>query len=71
MTTTTRPDESSLELEEAVEVLEDAGKVTFAAAKAVVCSVCKNEALEEKAHLHQEEWIGDECCWDERLRSSE
>jgi hypothetical protein len=37
----------------------------------VVCSACRHLCASEKAHLHQGEWIGDECCWDERLRASE
>jgi hypothetical protein len=36
----------------------------------VVCTVCEQDALASTAHLHQSQWIGD-CCWDERLRSSE
>lgn len=42
---------------------EDAGTVT--------CSLCHAETPETTAHLHQGEWIGDECCWDERLKASE
>ena len=37
----------------------------------VQCSVCKQWVDPKKAHRHQGGWIGDECCWDERLRSSE
>lgn len=37
----------------------------------VVCSLCGNMCGAKTAHLHSEEWIGDECCWDERLRASE
>jgi formylmethanofuran dehydrogenase subunit E len=37
----------------------------------VVCSLCGEEVPEATAHIHQGKWIGDECCWDERLRSSE
>jgi len=37
----------------------------------VKCSLCKNPAKAKTAHLHQGEYIGDECCWDERLRASE
>jgi hypothetical protein len=35
------------------------------------CSICKEQCLSRFAHLHQGEWIGDGCCWDERLHSSE
>lgn len=37
----------------------------------VICSICKKRCVAHTAHIHQDEWIGDECCWDERLRSSE
>ena len=37
----------------------------------VPCSICGNHCLKKTAHLHQGKWIGDECCWDERLRASE
>jgi len=37
----------------------------------VSCSICHSLVLASTAHLHQNEWIGDDCCWDERLRSSE
>lgn len=35
------------------------------------CSCCHKPISTKTAHLHQGEWIGDECCWDERLRASE
>lgn len=38
---------------------------------AVICSVCLSPCKASTAHLHQGRWIGDECCWDERLRASE
>jgi hypothetical protein len=34
------------------------------------CSVCHGWTPARTAHLHQDDWIGEEC-WDERLRSSE
>lgn len=37
----------------------------------VVCAICHNPCLKRTAHLHQGEQIGDECCWDERLKASE
>lgn len=37
----------------------------------VRCKLCKNLVPRETAHRHQGGWIGDDCCWDERLRSSE
>jgi hypothetical protein len=40
-------------------------------AESIKCSICGNLCNTKAAHLHQGEYIGDECCWDERLRSSE
>ncbi|WP_218253554.1 hypothetical protein, partial [Candidatus Magnetobacterium casense] len=40
-------------------------------ANTVVCHLCGKRVPSKTAHLHQERWIGDACCWDERLRSSE
>jgi hypothetical protein len=34
------------------------------------CSICSKEIDARDGHLHQGSLIG-ECCWDERLRSSE
>ena len=35
------------------------------------CSLCGNPCDARKAHLHQGKLVGDECCWDERLKASE
>jgi hypothetical protein len=37
----------------------------------VTCRYCNCEVPAVTAHLHQGDWICDEECWDERLRSSE
>ena len=37
---------------------------------AVTCKLCKKDADAKTAHRHGDGWVG-ECCWDERLRSSE
>jgi hypothetical protein len=37
----------------------------------VTCKFCGNEAPEAASHLHQGTWVGDACCWDERLRTTE
>ena len=37
----------------------------------VICKICHQLSNAQTAHLHQGEYIGDECCWDERLRASE
>ena len=37
----------------------------------VVCDLCGDDCAARKAHRHQGRYIGDECCWDDRLRSSE
>jgi hypothetical protein len=35
------------------------------------CDMCGQSILTNTAHLHQGKYIGDECCWDERLRTTE
>ena len=35
------------------------------------CSVCRRWCNAAKVHVHQGAYVGDECCWDERLRASE
>ena len=37
----------------------------------VTCTICGKDCAAATAHLHQGQWIGDECCWDDRLRASE
>ena len=37
----------------------------------VRCGLCGRAVPASTAHLHDEDYVGDECCWDERLRSSE
>jgi hypothetical protein len=37
----------------------------------VTCKFCHKQTRADTAHLHQGAWVGDECCWDERLRSTE
>jgi hypothetical protein len=37
----------------------------------VTCKFCGDEARADKAHRHSGGWVGDECCWDERLRCTE
>lgn len=37
----------------------------------VVCKFCNKDVPADTAHLHQDGWVGDECCWDERLRITE
>ena len=37
----------------------------------VECSLCGKQTPADTAHLHQGKWIGDDCCWDDRLKSSE
>lgn len=41
------------------------------APKKATCSLCGKPCDAGKAHLHQGKLIGDECCWDERLKASE
>lgn len=37
----------------------------------VECRFCHEQVPAKTAHLHQGTWVGDECCWDSRLRSTE
>lgn len=37
----------------------------------VICTICKKPVPAQTAHAHQGEFVCDETCWDERLRSSE
>lgn len=37
----------------------------------VVCSLCGELCPQDMAHLHQDKWICDENCWDDRLKASE
>ena len=37
----------------------------------VTCSICGNSRRADTAHLHQGEYIGHDCCWDDRLHASE
>ena len=37
----------------------------------VECKFCERGVNAQTAHMHQGEYVGDECCWDERLRSTE
>jgi hypothetical protein len=42
-----------------------------ALSEAVTCKFCHRLTRADTAHLHQGEWVGNDCCWDERLRSTE
>jgi hypothetical protein len=37
----------------------------------IICALCGEPAPAVTAHLHAMGWVGDDCCWDERLRSTE
>ena len=37
----------------------------------VCCKFCHKQAPADTAHLHDGGWVGDDCCWDERLRATE
>lgn len=52
------------EAEEEVEDLDDR-------LDEVVCRLCHEPTPARTAHPHQGEWVGDDCCWDERLRATE
>ena len=48
-----------------------AGSGRLAFREFVLCSLCSETCDPKTAHIHQGKYIGDACCWDERLRSSE
>lgn len=37
----------------------------------VECKFCHKPVPAKTAHRHEHGWVGDECCWDERLRATE
>ncbi len=37
----------------------------------VQCRLCRKPCRAATAHIHGSDWVGDECCWDERLRTAE
>lgn len=37
------------------------------AARTVPCKFCERQVPANTAHAHQGAWVGDDCCWDERL----
>lgn len=37
----------------------------------ILCRFCQRQCVARTAHYYQGGWVGDECCWDERLRSSQ
>ena len=46
-------------------------KLDALGAKMTVCGICGVRTELRTAHRHRGSWIGDECCWDERLRVTE
>lgn len=44
---------------------------TIAYVPTVECRFCQSQVPEATAHFHDGGWVGDECCWDERLRSGD
>lgn len=69
----------SLERDETARITKAAAADVRAAKKAtsealpkmVLCTLCHLPTPEKTAHIHQGLWIGDTCCWDEALRSTE
>jgi len=48
----------------------DCDTIWMEPAETLICNLCHNETDANKAHLHQDRFVG-ECCWDERLRTTE
>lgn len=53
-----------------LEVIEEA-LVEVINPEKVACKFCSHMVPTRTAHLHQGGYVGDGCCWDERLRMSE
>lgn len=50
----------------------DCGRIyTVPQSAFVTCKFCGKPAEASTAHLHDGQYVGDECCWDERLRTTE
>jgi len=49
-----------------------AGQLNYIKDKFVFCKFCKAviDSTSESSHFHDGGWVG-ECCWDERLRTTE
>lgn len=60
-----------LEFPEATPAAEKDGDPQFQDEAVVRCQFCGKDAPARTAHRHGNGWVGDECCWDERLRASE
>ncbi len=62
------------ELDRLIKTLQDAraDRARFDEGKPLVitCSTCDGFTDSDAAHLHQGQYVG-ECCWDERLRTTE
>ena len=52
-------------------ILNDFNAALLQYGRAVTCSMCNRVICAETAHLHAGDWVGDECCWDERLKMTE
>lgn len=61
--------DSTMDEDRLRDVIEDA--IQMLEIDRVDCSFCDRPVPAATAHLHQGEWVGDECCFDERLRASE
>jgi uncharacterized Fe-S radical SAM superfamily protein PflX len=59
----TAPDDLRQEGLDAIEYIQTRDLIT--------CSMCRRKCRADTAHLHQGKYIGHECCWDERLRTTE
>lgn len=55
------------ELGEDIDAPADAPEET----QTVKCKLCTRQVCSSTAHMHDGEWVGDNCCWDERLKSTE
>lgn len=60
-----------MEYKELITAIEDNGLDFNEILNLTECSICHSAIRIKDAHLHQGKLIGDECCWDDRLKASE
>lgn len=66
-------DEANDKLDELVSFVTEhpESEIEPVSTETVTCKLCGEEVPGKTAHRHSGGWIGDECCWDERLRRTE
>lgn len=47
------------------------GSTSVESGRWIACSKCGQQCPAATAHLHQGQYIGHDCCWDDRLKATE